>query len=119
MGFRHQLLVALLKHGGIGAGGAVLMAVLVHLVDKEQGQYLDALLQIPQLLVQVGFDGAPDLRLLDDVLVHVANGLAQLDLLGVAELDMLKVGECSQFRRRCSPRTAPARRTAGTNRHPA
>ena len=40
----------------------------------------------------MGFDGAPDLRFLDDVLVYVANGLAQLDLLGVAELDMLKVG---------------------------
>ena len=92
LGFRYQLLIALLKHGGIDTGCAVLMAVLVHLVDEEQGQHLDALVQIPQLFVQVGFDGAPDLRLLDDVLVYIANGLAQLDLLGVAELDMLKVG---------------------------
>ena len=88
----YKLLVAFLKHGGIDAGGAILVAVLVYLVDEEQGQHLDALLQIPQFFVQVGFDGAPDLRFLDDVLVYVANGLAQLDLLGVAELDMLKVG---------------------------
>ena len=91
LGLCDQLLIALLKHGGVDAGCAVLMAVLVHLVNEEQGQHLDTLVQIPQLLVQVGFDGAPDLRLLDDVLVHIANGLAQLDLLGVAELDMLKV----------------------------
>ena len=68
------------------------MAVLVHLIDEEQGQYLDPLVQIPQLFVKVGFDGAPDLRLLDDVLVHVSNGLAQLDLLGIAKLDMFKIG---------------------------
>ena len=40
----------------------------------------------------MGFDGAPDLRFLDDVLVYVANGLAQLDLLGIAKLDMFKIG---------------------------
>lgn len=61
-------------------------------IDEEQGQYLDPLVQIPQLFVKVGFDGAPDLRLLDDVLVHVSNGLAQLDLLGIAKLDMFKIG---------------------------
>ena len=68
------------------------MAVLVHFIDKEQGQYLDTLVQIPQFFVQVGFDGAPDLRFLDDVLIYVANGLAQLDLLGISELNMLIVG---------------------------
>ena len=92
LGFCHKLLVAFLKHGGIDTGCAVLMAVLVHLVNEEQGQHLNTLVQIPQFLIQVGFDGAPDLRFLDDILVHIANGLAQLDLLGIPELDMLKVG---------------------------
>ena len=92
LGLCDQLLIALLKHSGVDAGCAVLVAVLVHLIDEEQGQYLDPLVQIPQLFVKVGFDGAPDLRLLDDVLVHVSNGLAQLDLLGIAKLDMFKIG---------------------------
>ena len=92
LGFRHQLLVAFLKHGGVDAGCAILVAVLVHLVDEEQGQDLDTLVQIPQLFVQMGFDGASNLRFLDDVLVHISNGLAQLDLLGIPKLDMLKIG---------------------------
>ena len=69
----HKFLIAFLKHGRIDTGGAVLVAVLVHLVDEKQRQHLDALIQIPQFLVQVSFDGAPDLCLLDDVLIHISD----------------------------------------------
>ena len=65
------------------------MAVLVHLVDEEQGQHLDAPAHVAQLFIQMGLDGAADLGLFHHILVDVPDGLAQRHLLGVAELDVL------------------------------
>ena len=87
--FCDQLSVTLLKHLGVNARRPVLVAVVLYLVDEEQGQHLDVQVAVAQFLVQMRLDGTTDLRALDDALVHVADGLTQRDLLGVAELDML------------------------------
>ena len=65
------------------------MAVLVHLVDEEQGQHLDAPAHVAQLFIQMGLDGAANLGPFHHVLVDVPDGLAQRHLLGIAELHVL------------------------------
>ena len=64
------------------------MAVLVYLVDEKEGEDLDSLFSVAQLLVQVSLDGAADLRFLQNVFIHRTNRPAQGYLRRVSELDV-------------------------------
>lgn len=61
-------------------------AVSVDAVDEEEREHLHAARPQLELAGQVVLDGAADLRALDDLLVDVANGFAQLEHLAVLEL---------------------------------
>ena len=59
-----MLVVLFLENAGVLALFVVcaIVAVLGHLVDEEQRQYLDALLEQPLLLVEVCLDGLANLQ---------------------------------------------------------
>ncbi len=75
--------VLLLKHQGVQA--AVDFG-LVDAVDEEEREHLHAARPQLELAGQVVLDGAADLRALDDLLVDVAQRLAELEHLAVLEL---------------------------------
>ena len=86
--FCKQFKITFLKHLRIDTGRAVLMAVLVHLIDKEQRQHFDSLVSVPQFLIQMRFNGAANLRPLDDVLIDIADRFSQCDFLGITKFNM-------------------------------
>ena len=75
-----QPAVLLLEDAGVVAlhriAVGVVLPVLLHRVDEEQAQHLDALRAQALLLVQVLLDGAADHLALHGQRVHVAVGLA-------------------------------------------
>ena len=80
--------VLLLEHLGVQAAVdlGLVDAVAVHAVDEEEREYLHAARPQLKLAGQVVLDGAADLRALDDLLVDVAQRLAELEHLAVLEL---------------------------------
>jgi hypothetical protein len=65
----------------------VVYTVMIHLVDKEQGQHLDALIEELPLTLDVGEDGFPYLDTAQLVLVHLANHVSSVKLDAVDEFD--------------------------------
>ena len=80
--------VLLLKHQGVQAAVdfGLVDAVSVDAVDEEEREHLHAARPQLELAGQVVLDGAADLRALDDLLVDVAQRLAELEHLAVLEL---------------------------------
>lgn len=79
--------VLLLKHQGVQAAVdfGLVDAVSVDAVDEEEREHLHAARPQLELAGQVVLDGAADLRALDDLLVDVAQRLAELEHLAVLD----------------------------------
>ena len=80
--------VLLFEHLGVQASVdlGLVDAVAVDAVDEEEREHLHAARPQFELACQVVLDGAADLRTLDDLLVDVTQGLAELEHLAVLEL---------------------------------
>ena len=80
-----QPAVFLLEDAGVVAlhrvAVGVVLPVLLHGIDEEQAEHLDALRAQALLLVQVLLDGAADHLALHGQRIHVAVGLAGLQVL--------------------------------------